>query len=48
MCSYRCVFDDTVNVYSSDIREFKFGIKAFKFTGDYNEVQAILLMLLVL
>ncbi|XP_056594685.1 uncharacterized protein LOC130413469 [Triplophysa dalaica] len=33
-----CVLDDTVNVFSGDVREFKFGIKAFKFTGDYSEV----------
>lgn len=30
--------DDTVVVYQSDSRTYDFGIKAFKFTGGYNEV----------
>lgn len=38
LCSYRCILDGTVEVYHSDARTYYFGIQAFKFTGDFNEV----------
>lgn len=38
VCTYRCIMDDTVEVYPSDPRTYDFGIHAFKFTGGYTEV----------
>ncbi|KAK2920444.1 hypothetical protein Q8A73_002648 [Channa argus] len=37
-CCYRCVKDDTVQIYSSSPSQFKFGMEAFEFIGAYPEV----------
>lgn len=36
--SFRCVEDKTVTIYPSNKTAFNFGLQAFKFTGNYDQV----------
>lgn len=36
--SFRCVEDETVTIYPSNKTAFNFGLQAFKFTGNYDQV----------
>lgn len=36
--SYRCVQDETLNIYPSNQTTFNFEVEAFMFTGNYYQV----------